>query len=72
VLRMPWRKFLFWNFLGAAAWVTAISGVGYLFGRHWGRLERILKRLDIAVVIVAVLALVYWWWRRRQNETRNA
>ena len=45
VLRMPWRKFLVFNFLGAAVWVTVISGAGYLFGRHWERLERILKRL---------------------------
>jgi membrane protein DedA with SNARE-associated domain len=72
VLRMSWRKFLIWNFLGAAAWVTAVSGVGYLFGRHWHRLERVLKRLDIAVVVVAVLALAYWWWRRRQNQTQNS
>jgi membrane protein DedA with SNARE-associated domain len=69
-LRMPLRKFLIWNFLGAAAWVTAISGAGYLFGRHWNRLERVLKRFDIAVVVVALGLLALWWWRRRkQNGT---
>ena len=40
VLRMPWRKFMVFNFLGAGLWVTVISGAGYLFGRHWDRLER--------------------------------
>jgi membrane protein DedA with SNARE-associated domain len=65
VLHMPWRKFLLWNFLGAAAWVTVISSAGYLFGRHWGRVEHILKRFDIAAVILALLALAYWWRRRR-------
>src|SRR5580704_3808436 len=40
VLRMPWRKFLVYNFLGAAVWVTVISGVGYLFGQHWERLAQ--------------------------------
>jgi len=70
VLRMPWRKFLIFNFLGAAVWVTAISSAGYLFGRHWGRLERVLKRFDIAVVIVVLLAVAFWWWRSRsQNGT---
>ena len=70
VLRMPWRKFLLFNFLGAAAWVTAISSAGYLFGRHWGRLERALKRFDIAVVIVVLLLIAFWWWRNRpQNGT---
>lgn len=70
VMRMPWRKFLVWNFLGAAAWVTAISSVGYLFGRHWHRLERDLKRFDLAVLIVVALAAIVWWWRnRRRNGT---
>lgn len=67
VLRMPWRRFLIFNFLGAAAWVTAISLAGYLFGQHWGRLQRVVKRLDIAVVIVIVLSVAYWWWRKRSQ-----
>ena len=29
VLHMPWRKFVVFNFLGAAVWVTVISSVGY-------------------------------------------
>jgi membrane protein DedA with SNARE-associated domain len=66
-LRMPWRKFLLWNFLGAAVWVTVISNVGYLFGRHWTRLMRDIKRFDVAVVIVGLLVAVIWWWRSRQK-----
>jgi membrane protein DedA with SNARE-associated domain len=70
VLRMPWRKFLIWNFVGAAAWVTTISIVGYFFGRHWGRLERVLKRFDIAVVILVILVAIFWWYRNwLQNGT---
>lgn len=68
VLRMPWKKFAVFNFLGAATWVTVISGAGYLFGRHWGRLERDLKRFDIAIAVLAVLAIVYWWWRNRNQN----
>lgn len=65
VLRMPWRKFLVFNFLGAAVWVTVISGAGYLFGQHWEKVARGLKRLDV-ILIVAVLLLVAWrWWRSR-------
>ena len=68
VLRMHWRKFALFNFLGAALWVTAISGVGYLFGQHWGRLERDLKRFDVVVAIVVLLVAALLWWRgRRQN-----
>ena len=68
VLRMPWRKFLIFNFLGAAVWVTVISGAGYLFGQQWGRLERDIKRFDVAVVILLLLAAAFWWWRSRREN----
>jgi membrane protein DedA with SNARE-associated domain len=67
-LRMPWRKFLAFNFLGAAVWVTTISVVGYLFGQHWERLERGVKRFDMGVAILLVLAAAFWWWRSRRES----
>jgi len=67
VLRMPWRKFLLFNFLGAVLWVSAISGAGYFFGRHWARLVRDVRRFDIAVVIVVLLIAVVLWWRNRRH-----
>ncbi len=67
VLRMPWRKFLVFNFLGAAVWVSVISSAGYLFGRHWGRLEHYIKRFDLIVAIVVVLGIFWIWWRNRRK-----
>jgi membrane protein DedA with SNARE-associated domain len=68
VLRMPWRKFAVFNFLGAGLWVTVISGAGYLFGQHWHRLERDIKRFDLAVAIVALVVVAFLWWRRRRGQ----
>lgn len=67
VLRMPWRKFLIFNFLGAAVWVTVISTVGYLFGQHWDRLENDVKQFDIVIGIVVLLVVAWLWWRGRKN-----
>ena len=69
VLRMPWKKFLIFNFLGAALWVSVISCAGFLFGRHWDRLEDAIKRLDLAVAIGAIVAIVgLWLWNRRKRK----
>jgi len=68
VLRMPWKKFLIFNFLGATVWVSAISSAGYLFGRHWQRLERGVKRFDVGVAVAALLVAAYWWWRNRREH----
>lgn len=66
VLRMPWRQFAVFNLLGATLWVTVISTIGFLFGRHWGTLVKLLKEFDIVVVLLGAALMAVWWWRRTQ------
>jgi membrane-associated protein len=67
VLRMPWRKFLIFNFLGAVLWVTVIASVGYLFGKHRDALVDLVQDANLAVAIVVVVVCVFFWWKRRRN-----
>jgi membrane protein DedA with SNARE-associated domain len=67
VLRMAWGRFLLFNFLGAVVWVTVISTVGFLFGRHWNRLEEALKRADVVALVVVILIAAFLWWRKRKQ-----
>ena len=69
VLRMEWKRFAIFNFLGAVLWVSVISTVGYFFGQHWDRMENALKRFDLAVAIGVVIAVLVWWRRRRASES---
>ena len=68
VLRMPWRKFMIFNFLGAMVWVSVISGAGYLFGQHWERLAQGVKRFDLLAAILVMLVAAFLWWRSRQKN----
>jgi membrane protein DedA with SNARE-associated domain len=67
VLRMSWRKFLVFNFLGAVVWVSVISSAGYLFGRHWDRLVEGLNQFNVVAVIIVLVIAGVWWWRNRKN-----
>lgn len=68
VLRMRWRRFALFNFLGALLWVSVISAVGYKFGKHWDRLVQFVKDLNIGVAVgVGVAIVLLWWWRRQRN-----
>jgi membrane-associated protein len=67
VLRMPWRKFAIYNFLGAASWVATIASVGYLLGHHWDSLVQIVARIN-TVVIAGLVLLLYWLWRRNRRR----
>jgi membrane-associated protein len=70
VLRMPWRAFALFNFLGAVVWVTAIATAGYLFGKHWDELEHVLVRFNL-VVGVAVLILIPVLWRKYHRDSQK-
>ena len=70
VLRMPWRAFALFNFLGAVVWVTAIATAGYLFGKHWDELEHVLGRFNL-VVGIAVLILIPVLWRQYHRDSQK-
>jgi membrane protein DedA with SNARE-associated domain len=70
VLRMPWKKFAVFNFLGAAAWVTVIALVGYFFGRHWDAMEHVLGRFNLLGGI-ALLIVISVLWRKYHGSSRK-
>jgi membrane-associated protein len=71
VLRMPWKRFAVFNFLGALLWVAVISLVGYKFGKHWDLLMEYVERLNVVVLVAVVVgALILWRWRRAHVTKR--
>ncbi len=72
VLRMRWRTFTLFNFLGALTWVSVISSAGYLFGRHWRNVARAIRHFNIAFVAVVVVVLLFLWWRQRRGPPRKS
>jgi membrane-associated protein len=71
VLRMPWKRFAVFNFLGALLWVTVISFVGYKFGKHWDVLTEYLESFNIGIAIAAVIVLLLLWrWRKAHVAKR--
>ena len=67
VLRMPWRQFVIFNFLGATVWVTTISLVGYFFGSEWDTLVKVMGRVNLIIAIVVLVVLVFVWHRYRER-----
>ena len=67
VLRMNWRKFALFNFLGAALWVTVVAGAGFLFGKHWERLVEVMKGVNLTLLAVVLAAAAIYWLRRRRK-----
>jgi membrane-associated protein len=70
VLRMPWGRFVLFNFLGAATWVMVISLLGYTFGEHWAELAKTLGRVNMALAAVAAYAGLMLWRRQRAKREK--
>jgi len=67
VLKMPWRKFVLFNFLGAVLWVSSGASLGYFFGSRWEWLMNELEEMDIAfAVLLLIVALILKLRARRR------
>jgi membrane protein DedA with SNARE-associated domain len=71
VMRMPWKRFVLFNFLGAGVWVTVITLIGYKFGEEWERMIKVMGRVNLVIGVIALYVGVVLW-RRYRSRRREA
>jgi membrane-associated protein len=71
LFKMPYPRFLLFNFTGAVLWATAIGCVGFLFGSSWDNLVHFISdfhRVTLGLVAVLVLVGLIVYLRRRARS----
>ncbi len=71
ITRMPWLRFLAFNALGAALWVSTWTTVGYLAGNHIQAIYTQANRYALYLLAVAAAAIVALVIRRRRRRARH-
>jgi membrane protein DedA with SNARE-associated domain len=70
LLRMRLRSFVVWSTIGTAGWSSALAIAGWLLGRRFKEVEKVLG--PVSTAIIAVIVLAYIWrqltWRNRHPE----
>lgn len=67
--RMPYRKFLSYNAMGAVLWASGAALLGYFLGAGWRTAERWIGRASAIVGGILVFALLLVWvWRWTANH----
>jgi len=68
---MPWRRFLFFNALGAALWAGFWGTFFYQVGRHGEIFASIYRRFQPFVIGALALGAVVWWGIGRLRAGRD-
>ncbi len=72
LFRMPYSRFLFFNFTGAVSWATTFGSVGFVLGSNWERLVRSVKQFNaiiLGAVAIAVLIAAVRHIKRRKAKS---
>lgn len=69
-LDMEWKKFLKFNVLGAAAWVTTMAMAGYAFANEFQTLLGYIEKASWAMA-AGLFIFGYLIWRRQKHNYRD-
>ncbi len=69
--RMPYRKFVLYDALGAILWTVTFVTLGYVLGASWQVAEKWISRTGLILGALFVLAVLVIWLRRRRSGTRQ-
>jgi undecaprenyl-diphosphatase len=71
--RMPYRRFIVWDAVGAVPWAFFFVYLGYVLAESWHIAEKWVGRVGFVAGSLTVLAVVaFVWWRRRRRLARLA
>jgi len=61
-------KFMFFNLLGAMAWIFSLSGIGYFLVQIFPKITDYMGYIFIALIILTALPVVRLFWRNRSES----
>jgi membrane protein DedA with SNARE-associated domain len=67
LLHMRLKSFLIWSTIGTAGWSAGLAVAGYLLGRRFGDIEKVMGPLSAGVIVLIVIGYLYRQvtWRKR-------
>lgn len=69
--RLPWKRFLMWNALGAISWATSVGVAGYALGAAGAKLFALFGAVGALAFVLALLGVKLARMRARESERRN-
>lgn len=70
--RMPWRKFLIWNTLGAICWAASIGSLAYFVGSQASEAIPAIGLLGLLMLTLTIISHIAWRFLRRPQLSADS
>ena len=71
VARMKYKNFFVYNIIGAIAWCTVITGIGYFLGEEIPNIDKYLLPLIGIVCLVSFSPIIFEFFKRKGRQNKN-
>ncbi|NBQ48358.1 MAG: hypothetical protein EBU33_07885 [Sphingobacteriia bacterium] len=61
-------KFMFFNLLGALAWIFSLSGIGYFLVQLFPSITDYMGYIFLSLIILTALPVLRLFWRNRSKS----
>lgn len=69
VVRMPFRRFIFWDLICATLVVGTFFGLSYTYGEQITTMLRDAE-MKLTLIVLAVIGFIFLWWMRRRRQQK--
>ncbi|MDT3402845.1 DedA family protein [Mucilaginibacter terrae] len=71
VVKVDFKKFTLYNFVGSIAWVCTLTLLGYFLGIKYPQIKNYLQYIVIALIVVTSIPLIIAFVKRGKGENKN-
>jgi membrane-associated protein len=71
MVNMRYRTFVFYNILGAVAWGSGVTFLGYFLGERFPFVERYLLVIVLVIIVATTVPLIFEFARRHYQARRG-
>ena len=71
VIRIDFLKFMFFNILGAVAWIVSLSSIGYFLVQIFPEIRNYMGYIFLALIILTAIPLIRVFLRKTPRESES-
>lgn len=68
VIQIDFKKFMIYNVIGAFAWISSISSIGYFLGQRFPGIKNYLGWIVIGLIVITTIPIVITYIKGRKKK----